>query len=121
MKKMDRKMDDQALEGLFDAARANPAEVPDDLMARIMQDAQDLQPKPIGTGWRGWLNAIGGLPAMGGLVTATCVGFWIGVAAPDGLSNFTGQVIAFEEYTELDAASDVVGFGWDIEEGNTDG
>ena len=114
-------MDDQALENLFDVARANPVGVPDDLMARVMQDAHDLQPKPAFTGWRGWLNAIGGMPAMGGLITATCVGFWIGVAPPDGLSDLAGQVIGLQEYTELDAASDVVGFGWDIEEGSSDG
>lgn len=121
MKELDSKMDDRALEDLFDVARAHSVDVPDHLMARVMKDAQNLQPPPARMGWRGWFNVIGGLPAIGGLITATCVGFWIGFVPPDGLSDLAGLVSGVQDYTELDAASDVDGFGWDIEEGNADG
>ena len=90
-----------------------PAHVKEALMARVLADAQALQPvaPEAGQGWSGWLALVGGLPALGGLVTATCVGFWIGVAPPEALPDLGAWVMG----TEADA--EVYGFGWDIEEG----
>jgi len=114
-------MDDLALENLFEQARATPPQVPDALIARVMADAQAVQPRGRPTGWRGWLIAIGGLPALSGLVTATCVGFWIGVAPPDGLPDLAGLVLTGQDSTALETVTDMTGLGLDIEEGNADG
>jgi len=124
MNKSGRDVDDLALESLFDAARADPPQVPEALMARVIADAQTFQPNIARTrwqGWQGWLRAIGGLPALGGLVTATCVGFWLGVAPPEGLPDLAGQVLGQQDSTALETATGLTGFGWDIEETNADG
>ena len=114
-------MTDMAMKDLFAQARRTPAPVPEGLMTRVMADAQALQPRAKSAGWRGWLVAIGGLPALSGLVTATCVGFWLGVAPPDGLPDLAGQVLGQQSSVELEVSTDMTGFGWDIEEGNADG
>lgn len=124
MNKPGKDADDRALESLFDAARADPPNAPDALMARVIADAQAFQPQTARRGWRawqGWLRAIGGLPALGGLVTATCVGFWLGVAPPEGIPDLAGMVLEQQESTVLEMATDLTGFGWDIEETNADG
>lgn len=121
MKKPDSNMDDLALENLFEQARATPPEVPHGLMARVLEDAQTLQTSGKSAGWRTWLIAIGGLPALSGLVTAACVGFWLGVAPPEGLPDLAGQIFGQQDSAELETATDLTGFGWDIEEGNADG
>ena len=84
-------------------------------MARVTADALSHVPRK--AGWN-WLAAIGGLPALGGLVTATCVGFWIGVAPPAGLPDLAGEVIGEAVVTaEEDAVPELDGFGWDLGEG----
>ncbi|MGB3245256.1 MAG: hypothetical protein WBB25_12020 [Sulfitobacter sp.] len=103
--------DDAALEAFFDAARADPPMVPQALMARVLADAQAAQ--PIVGGWRTWLRALGGAPGLGGLVTATCVGVWIGLAPPQQLPDLGGLVLGMD--TAVDA--DTYALGWDIEEG----
>lgn len=105
-------MNDKDLDTLFDAARAETPQVPQDLMDRVMADAvRDGAQGP--TGWRAWIAALGGVPALGGLVSATCVGFWIGVAPPLGVPDLAALVLGAEIVDE--AESDL--FGWDSEEG----
>jgi len=104
-------MTDADLEDIFAAARATPPQVPDALMTRVRADAQAMQPRAK-IGWGGWLRGLGGLPAMGGLVTATCVGFWIGVAPPDTLPDLGGLVLGFEQTSDFETD----GFGWDNSE-----
>ena len=118
MNTVDDDTDDAALEALFDRARAAPPRVPDALMARVLADADAHQPRARRS-WRGWLRAIGGAPALGGLVTAACVGFWIGVAPPSGVPDIAGAVIT-DQFDTVDyeaAAADVDVFGWDQDEG----
>ncbi len=111
-------MDDTALENLFSRARATPPQVPDGLMARVIADAEQVQLSPTSGGWRAWLRAIGGAPGLGGLVTATFVGFWLGVAPPENLPDLAGQILGQQDsaLTETTTA-DLTGFGWDIDEG----
>lgn len=116
--------DDALLEGLFEQARATPVPVSDALMARVLADAQQMQAPAQNSGWRAWLAALGGLPALGGLVTATCVGFWIGIAPPAGLPDLAGEVFGIEDLSGIEMVFDggltgggLGGFGWDIEEG----
>ncbi|QFT59248.1 hypothetical protein FIU94_10465 [Sulfitobacter sp. THAF37] len=109
--------DDAGLEALFAEARAHPPRVPDRLLARVAEDAQRLQPRAArATQRRGWWAVLGGLPGLGGLVTATCVGFWLGVAPPEGVPDFADQMLGSQAVAE-EAVPDFSGFGWDSEEG----
>lgn len=115
---MTDKHDESDLEALFATARADPPKVPDALMQRVIADAQAEQPAVRGAGWRGWFASLGGLPALGGLVTATCVGFWLGVAPPDVLPDLAGAVLGADMLSDGDYESPTIsGFGWDLEEG----
>lgn len=107
---------DQALEALFDAAWQAPPEVPDALMARVLADARSAQVAP--SFWTGLMESLGGWPGLGGLVTATCVGVWIGVAPPARVPDLAGQVLGLEPVAETNwEAVGLTDFGWDIEEG----
>lgn len=109
-------MDDVELETFFEAARSAPPAVPEALMARVIADAQGLQlTVPL---WSRLTEALGGLPGLGGLVTAACVGVWLGVSPPSYVPDLAGEVMGFETVSddEMEAVS-LSGFGWDIEEG----
>lgn len=101
---------DNALEVFFEAARATPPPVPADLMARVQADAGDVQPAAPKRA-TGWVQALGGLPGLGGLVTAACIGVWIGVAPPQQLPDIGALALGLQEAS----AEDTAGFGWDIE------
>lgn len=102
------------LEGAFEAARAAPARMPAALADRIVADARALQPrKPI---WSRILAAVGGPAGVGGLVTATVVGFWFGVAPPaEGIDPLV--LVGAVELETTDEFADLIDFGWYIEEG----
>ena len=112
----DDKMTDARLDALFEEARANPPEVPEALMARVVADAAREQPQR--SDWRAWLAGLGGLPGLGGLITASCVGFWLGVAPPEGLPDLAGSFLGAQFGLQDDLSGGTLGaFGWDIEEG----
>lgn len=118
----DNKMTDAALEAMFEGARAAPPVVPEALMARVMADAGAMQPVAQRSVWREWFSTLGGLSGMGGLITASCLGFWIGVAPPQGLPDLAGSVFGVPSLldSELDDEFDgdmLTAYGWDIEEG----
>ena len=102
------------LEAAFDAARAAPAPLPDGLAARIVADAIAHQPrKPLPARI---LAALGGPAGVGGLVTATVAGFWLGVAPPaDGFDPLI--LVGAVELEASDDFTDLTGFGWDSDEG----
>lgn len=107
------------LDALFDQARATPPEVPQALMARVLAEAQAAQPRPARQGWHAWLKALGGAPGLGGLITASCMGFWLGVAPPEALPDLAGYLLETDSTYgagELDSPV-LTAFGWDIEEG----
>lgn len=118
---------DTALEALFEAERASPPAVPDALMQRVLADATAVQPAGISGRTSGllarFLVRFGGIAGAGGLITATAVGFWLGLAPPDGMPDLAGVVMGYEESVFLVELTDVdsVGFGWDFEEGDADG
>lgn len=125
MKRPDKDMrDDDALEAMFQSARSSPPAVPAALMARVLADAQETQPVPAQGIWRTLWHSIGGSRGLGGLVTATLVGVWIGVAPPDQIPDIAASFLD-GEYTAADTSNDVqqddltdaTAFGWDIEEG----
>lgn len=85
---------DDLLEDFFAAARAAPpAPVPDALLARVLQDADALQPRkaarPSAKGWLpARLGAFFGAGAWGrqmaGLTAAALAGVWLGFMQPTG-------------------------------------
>lgn len=93
-------MDDEDLNLLFDAARAEAPVPSADLLSRIMADADAMQPVPQAvpepapkTGWFTRLvDGVGGWPALAGLATATVAGVWLGYAAPGQIGTLTETV-----------------------------
>lgn len=113
-----RDMNEDGLETLFAQARAAPPPLPEGLMARVLADAEAVRPRAGGPALRRLLAAIGGLPALGGLITATCVGFWIGAAAPLGLPDLGAEVFGQQDVAEeVLQDSFLTAFGWDNGEG----
>ncbi len=88
MNMADKGDDHHDLEAMFAAARQRPVDVPNDLMARVLADADRIaamrRPAPL---WQQVRDALGGWPAVGGLVAASVAGVWIGVAPPSALPD----------------------------------
>jgi len=117
-----RPLDDGELDSLFAAAQARAPVPPDDLIARILAEAQ-AQAEPVGapepraTGlWRAILGSIGGWPAATGLASATVAGLAIGLGAPDALDTLSGGYLAsvdsvYELEDLLPSYADILGEG----------
>tara|TARA_R110002094_G_scaffold40798_4_gene53175 strand:- start:1689 stop:2042 length:354 start_codon:yes stop_codon:yes gene_type:complete len=105
------------VEAFFADARATPPQVPAALMQRVLEDAEALRPYAGPIGWRGWFRLLGGAPGVGGLVTATCVGIWLGVAPPNVLPDLAGEFLdTTAEFSDESDPGDLTGFGWVLEE-----
>lgn len=90
---------DNDLDMLFKQARNAPPEPSTDFLARVLSDAEAMQPaaagimsapvKPrsgVAAFFAGLGNAIGGWPAVAGLATAAVTGLYIGISPPQSLS-----------------------------------
>lgn len=104
---------------LADVARADAPSPSDALMARIMADAAGA-PNPVAAvdpipakGLRGVWEAIGGWPAMGGLVAAGVAGLWIGVSPGAGAGDLMAGVFGDDVTVDLLAGADAL--GWEVE------
>lgn len=83
------------LDELFADAKAKRPAVDERLTARIIADAQSNQPGEVGFTlqhrtqgpFARLLEALGGWPALGGLVTAAVTGIYIGFAQPSFLTG----------------------------------
>jgi len=91
------------LEGLFAAARRDAPVASGDLMARVLGDAYAMQPETVvrivpvrRAWWRVLLAAVGGWPAVSGLVTATLVGVWIGASGTASLGERAADLLGDE-------------------------
>ncbi|WP_421703995.1 dihydroorotate dehydrogenase [Aliiroseovarius sp.] len=103
MTNTDRDDDDKMLESFFEAGRADAPVPSQDLMARILADAQANMPapaplaRPATPARRGFLvgllAAVGGWPSVATMATATVAGIWLGFAQPDTLSNLSGGTL----------------------------
>lgn len=104
MSETDKDRNGAALEPWFAAMREAGDTTPgDDLVARVLGDAENLHPLPAKairpmsrsgrSNWRVRLRAVmdelGGWPAVAGLAASAMAGIWIGVAAPDPLTSVT--------------------------------
>ena len=82
---------DDGLEALFAAARARDDRPPGALVARVLADAQAVQPGRTGLG--GLLRALGGWPSAAGLAAASVAGVAIGFAAPEAVLVFDAVAV----------------------------
>lgn len=114
------------LEDLFAAARSAPTELPGPLQASLLADAQRVQeerssardraaetsqllssPQDLSRQiWRQFVSAVGGWPALGGLVAASLSGLWIGLAPPsflpDPVESFASYSSGSQVVSDLD-------------------
>lgn len=107
-----RKMQD-GLEAFFDAARAEAPDVPADLLARILADADAEQPRPAPrrpSYWRALFVATGGWRGAAGLATAALTGVWIGFSPPQQVQGIAqdiwGEQVSLELLDEVPLLDD---------------
>jgi len=106
--------DDKILDDMFQAARSEMPEPSDDLMARVIADADQVaeawpqaEAVPVATS--------GGWPAASGIVTAGMVGLVVGVSPPQTLSDFAeGYIYGTSDSYLVDPYD---GFGFAADEG----
>ena len=94
---------DDMLDDIFAQARATDVTPSDDLMARVLGDAADVQAEIVAPVlvpqeglWTRMLDTIGGWPAVSSLAAATVAGVWIGVAPPATVQDLTAGMIGDE-------------------------
>lgn len=111
----DQYLKDTELEALFAVVVDQVPEPSSALTARILADAdmiasaqseaKKVRAAPARQNWfDGFLRAVGGWPAVGGLVTATVVGVWIGYAPPAAFDGIA------ETYLATDTGYDLIDF-----------
>jgi hypothetical protein len=118
-------LDMNALDALFVEAVNDASTQPSEsFMARVVTDALARQSMPKIAQPSLWVQItamVGGWQGMGGLVAATCAGFWIGINPPEGLPTQLETFLGSETSVSLleDGIEDtgIFGFGWDMEEG----
>ena len=116
---------DNLLDDLFAEAKSDTAMIPsDDFMARVLADAETLQPevvpiaapvKPRGL-LQSLFDTIGGWQGTGGLVAATMASVWIGFSGAENLTvdGLQAMVSGDTEFYLSDLGGD---FSFDIGEG----
>jgi len=93
---------DDMLDDLFAQAREVKPVPSDDLMARVLADADSMLPSSGVMSaaqtslWARIMDAIGGWPAVSGLAAATVAGVWVGVAPPASVEDLTASFIGDE-------------------------
>ncbi|SHJ71627.1 hypothetical protein SAMN05444000_11225 [Shimia gijangensis] len=113
------------LDALFEAARTDDrAAARPDLLARVLADAEALQPtldplkrrdKPRKSVFAQLFGALGGWPSVTGLAAATVAGVWVGfVATPELLPNGVASLIGAD--TEIYLAYLEGGSNYGLEE-----
>lgn len=123
-------LSDAGLEAFFEVGRAEAPEPGESLMARIMADAEAEasareRPRkaPRAGLLAGVLAAVGGWPALAGMVTAALAGIWLGFASPDELNALAGGLILNDgstgsvSYDVDEIVPGGAGFGILLEEG----
>lgn len=129
----DRDVNDKALDELFAQARMTAPEPSPELIARVMADAERLAARKGKAGARSgsdmarprrldgllaWIaDVLGGWRGVGGLATATLVGFWIGYTGLAGTTALTGGQTGVEsvDTVELLPGSELLALAWDVE------
>lgn len=100
MAEQDKHISDAELRGMLKQIEADVPAPSDDLMARVMADAERLRPVPgariAGAApsegfFEGLVALLGGWKGAGGLVTAGVVGLWIGTSPPATIEAATAD------------------------------
>jgi hypothetical protein len=116
--------EDDLLDGLLAEAAARPSTLPDGLMARILSDADALQPRPRpvpvaqpAPASRGWLANLadwfGGGFALAGMSAAAVSGLYLGLAQPASILALS-DALAGGTVESLDLLPDL-GSNWVME------
>jgi hypothetical protein len=97
----DTDRDDQLLAPYWAAARRDDAVQPSpDWMARVLADAERVQPVPGVAApdpfWSQIFSTFGGWPGLGGMVAASAAGLWLGFAPVSFLSDPLAAVIGVD-------------------------
>lgn len=91
------------LDALFTAATSATPAPSDALMARVLADAQGLQPDAPGFAVAtpapkvSFWDIFGGWPAFSGVAAAGVAGLWLGVASPAGIEDLASDVFGTTE------------------------
>lgn len=100
------------------------SDVPSHLAARVLADAERMQPAPPvpllarGLGARllhRFSPRKGAFGVLGGVIAATCVGFWIGFHPPAPLLEVSLPGLEPLDADEVWDGAELSGFGWDLE------
>lgn len=96
------------LDNLFAEMRDDMLTPSDDLMARVLADADALQPDAPAfvpaepkSSWAGFMELIGGWPALSGVAAAGVAGLWLGVAPPASVEQIASDVLGTTESVSL--------------------
>ncbi|MEL6463491.1 MAG: hypothetical protein AAFQ58_00870 [Pseudomonadota bacterium] len=105
---------------LDDLAKQSVPDPSDDLVARVLADAEAYLPPPGAVTatvpwWRQIVPGIGGWGAVGGLLAATVAGFVIGLGALDPVGADALWSFGYVAYYDADLGLDA--FGWALEGG----
>ena len=109
------KTDMAATERWLDEVAARDVPPPDaDFLARLTAQAVAAMPVAVPVararrGWRGWLAALGGWPALGGVAMAGLVGLWIGVAPPAAIDTLVAELLGDTVTVDLWSVDDPFG------------
>ncbi|MCV2893006.1 hypothetical protein [Lentibacter sp. XHP0401] len=107
-------VDDTMLDEMFAAARADAPEPDAALLARVLEDAADVQagfatasvPRaPRRARGSGFFDMIGGWTGLGGLVAASSFGLWLGMSSMPGLTDTFG-LPGYESAAALESLGD---------------
>jgi hypothetical protein len=130
--KTDNHDDLSGLDAFFEAARDTPKAVPASLLARVLDDAQALQPAPKGLPKRetrapglfeGWdlSGFFGNWRAGGALAGFLVLGLFLGYTPPDALSPVTDAVTTAMTGTSPVMDSDTDGAFFSLDDLMTEG
>ena len=104
----------EALDALLAQAREREAAPSPDFLARVLADAEaaarEREAPPARAARRGWLSALGGWPAMGGLAASMALGVGLGVSRPATLSALPSALVGDPVSVSIGADEDPLGF-----------
>ena len=114
---------DKDIDALLAMARRDGPSPSADLLAQILKDAEAAQPSPPTPAKMArpgalsrMLAALGGWPALGGLVAATIVGFVVGISPSSMIDTPAASLFDQSDTLALHDA-DMSGLGWDMDQG----
>lgn len=114
--------DDAALDALFaDVARDGDVAPGEAFLSKLIDDAEALQPglavaggaiaeaPARRAGLYGWISALGGWPALGGVAAAGVAGLWVGLAPPEIVDSAIAGLVGESVTIDLTGFSDPYG------------